>query len=145
MVLRSARASRTRGAPLLFVLVYVVAFDNATSNHGNLVVCGYPVILRGWSSLQVSFLCVFRLNYVICACALPSFDQGQVDSATDERVLHLSWLFCPNFLGGAILLGQEMLYRSNQAEKNKHQVTFVPSVRALLRNLSVRLILFIYS
>ena len=53
---------------ILFVLVYVVAFDNATSNHGNLVVRGYHVILRGWSSLQVFFVVVdFRLNYVICA------------------------------------------------------------------------------
>ena len=43
---------------ILFVLVYVVAFDNATSNHGNLAVRGYHVILRGWSSLQV-FLLIF--------------------------------------------------------------------------------------
>ena len=47
--------------------VYVVTFDNATSNHGNLVVRGYHVILRGWSSLQVFFFVDFRLNYVICA------------------------------------------------------------------------------
>ena len=32
---------------ILFVLVYVVAFDNAASNHGNLVVRGYHVLLRG--------------------------------------------------------------------------------------------------
>ena len=51
---------------ILFVLVYVVAFDNAASNHGNLAVRGYHVILRGWSSLQVFFV-DFRLNYVICA------------------------------------------------------------------------------
>ena len=51
---------------ILFVLVYVVAFDNATSSHGNLVARGYHVILRGWSSLQ-SFFVDFRLNYVICA------------------------------------------------------------------------------
>ena len=48
-------------------------------------------------------------------------------------------------LGGATLLGQDMLYRSNRAERNKYQVTFVPPVRALLKNLSVRLSLFIYS
>ena len=52
---------------ILFVLVYVVAFDNATSNHGNLVVRGYHVILRGGSSLQVFFFVDLRLNYVICA------------------------------------------------------------------------------
>ena len=51
---------------ILFVLVYVVAFDNATSNHGNLAVRGYHAILRGWSSLQVFFVDL-RLNYVICA------------------------------------------------------------------------------
>ena len=49
------------------------------------------------------------------------------------------------FSVGATLLGQDMLYRSNRAEKNKYQVTVVPSVRALLKNLSVRLSLFIYS
>ena len=40
---------------ILFVLVYVIAFDNVTSNHGNLVIRGYHVILSGWSSLQVFF------------------------------------------------------------------------------------------
>ena len=49
------------------------------------------------------------------------------------------------FSVGATLLGQDMLYRSNRAEKNKYQVTVVPSVRALLKNVSVRLSLFIYS
>lgn len=38
---------RVQIGEILFVLVYVVAFDNAISNHGNLVVRGYPVVLRG--------------------------------------------------------------------------------------------------
>ena len=36
-----------------------------------------------------------------------------------------------------------MLYRSNRAEKNKYQVTVVPSVRDLWKNSSVRLSLFV--
>lgn len=99
----------------------VLLTSNATSNLGNLV------ILSGkWPTLL--FVCIFAaiLDYVICACASPSFDQDQADNATDGRVYY--WAGDSTFLGGATMLGQDILYFSRRAETNKHQAAFVPSV-----------------
>lgn len=111
------------------------------------MVRGYHVILRGWSSLQVFFLLIFVwITSLICA------HLGQPSSIKVKHIVKLMSGFyiqasysVLTFSVGATLLGQDMLYRSNRAEKNKYQVTVVPSVRALLKNLSVRLSLFIYS
>ena len=90
------------------------------------------------------FFVDFRLNYVICA------HLGQPSSIKVKHIVKLMSGFyiqasysVLTFSVGATLLGQDMLYRSNRAEKNKYQVTVVPSVRDLLKNSSVRLSLFV--